>query len=96
MPVPIAGQHDGLNRDKGSGDQLAAQYRAHGINMLSERATHEPGGTGIVLYRYIWSRSRPPSTPPSPAERAPASRAAANQKASLAAALRASSAAAFA
>jgi len=45
--VPIAWPHDGLNRDKGSGDQLAAQYRAHGINMLPEHATHERGGTGV-------------------------------------------------
>src|SRR6267154_57425 len=45
--VPIAWPHDGLNRDKGSGDQLAAQYRAHGIAMLPEHATHEQGGTGV-------------------------------------------------
>lgn len=45
--VPIAWPHDGLNRDKGSGDQLAAQYRSHGLNMLHEHATHEEGGTGV-------------------------------------------------
>ena len=45
--VPIAWPHDGLNRDKGSGDQLAAQYRAHGINMLPAHATHQEGGTGV-------------------------------------------------
>ena len=45
--VPIAWPHDGLNRDKGSGDQLAAQYRAHGLNMLHAHATHEAGGSGV-------------------------------------------------
>lgn len=45
--VPIAWPHDGLNRDKGSGEQLAAQYRANGLNMLAERATHEEGGNGV-------------------------------------------------
>lgn len=45
--IPTAWPHDGLNRDKGSGDQLAAQYRAHGLTMLSEHATHEEGGTGV-------------------------------------------------
>ena len=45
--VPIAWPHDGLNRDKGSGDQLAAQYRAHSLNMLHAHATHEAGGSGV-------------------------------------------------
>jgi hypothetical protein len=39
--------HDGLQHDKGSGNELANQYRHHGLNMLSEHASHEAGGMGI-------------------------------------------------
>lgn len=53
--VPVAWPHDGLQHDKGSGEQLAAQYRVAGLNMLKERATHPPakgepegsGGNGV-------------------------------------------------
>lgn len=46
--LPIAWPHDGLQHDKGSGLQLAAQYRAQGLDeMLPEHATHEDGGNGI-------------------------------------------------
>ncbi len=45
--VPVAWPHDGLQHDKGSGDQLAAQYRQAGLNMLPERATFEDGGNGV-------------------------------------------------
>lgn len=45
--IPIAWPHDGLQHDKGSGDQLAGQYRSHGLNMLPEHATHEEGGFGL-------------------------------------------------
>ncbi len=45
--IPIAWPHDGLQHDKGSGDQLAHQYRSHGLNMLPEHATHEEGGNGV-------------------------------------------------
>jgi hypothetical protein len=45
--VPVAWPHDGFARDKGSGDQIAALYRANGINMLPEHATHEAGGYGV-------------------------------------------------
>lgn len=45
--IPVAWPHDGLQHDKGSGEQLAAQYRAQGLNMLHERATHEDGGNGV-------------------------------------------------
>lgn len=38
--------HDGLQHDKGSGDQLAEQYKKNGLNMLPEKATHEAGGFG--------------------------------------------------
>ena len=39
--------HDGLQHDKGSGDTLAAQYRAQGLNMLRGHATHSDGGYGL-------------------------------------------------
>jgi len=45
--IPIAWPHDGLERDKQSGETLAAQYRSHGLNMLEERATHEDGSNGV-------------------------------------------------
>ena len=36
--VPMAWPHDGLQHEKGSGFQLAEQYRNHGLNMLHEMA----------------------------------------------------------
>lgn len=45
--IPVAWPHDGLQHDKGSGEQLAAQYRAQGLNMLDERATFEDGSNGV-------------------------------------------------
>lgn len=45
--IPCAWPHDGLQHDKGSGLQLAEQYRSHGLNMLAEHATHEEGGFGL-------------------------------------------------
>lgn len=45
--VPVAWPHDGLQRDKGSGEQLAAQYKAQGLNMLKDRATFEDGSNGV-------------------------------------------------
>lgn len=39
--------HDGLQHDKGSGEQLAAQYRAQGLEVLPERATFEDGSNGV-------------------------------------------------
>lgn len=44
---PIAWPHDGLQHDKGSGEPLANQYRAHGLNMLPEKAEWEDGGYGF-------------------------------------------------
>ena len=40
--IPVAWPHDGLQHDKGSGEQLAEQYRKHGANMLKHKATHAP------------------------------------------------------
>jgi hypothetical protein len=53
--IPVAWPHDGLQHDKGSGEQLAEQYRAYGVNMLKDKATHPPapgepegsGGNGV-------------------------------------------------
>lgn len=45
--IPVAWPHDGLQHDKGSGEQLAEQYRRAGLNMLPERATFEDGGNGV-------------------------------------------------
>lgn len=38
--IPVAWPHDGLQHDKGSGEQLAEQYRNAGVNMLYERAQY--------------------------------------------------------
>lgn len=45
--IPVAWPHDGLQHDKGSGDQLAKLYRDQGLNMLQERATWPDGGNGV-------------------------------------------------
>jgi len=45
--VPTAWPHDGLQHDKGSGEELASQYRGHGLKMLPERATFPDGGNGV-------------------------------------------------
>lgn len=45
--IPCAWPHDGLQHDKGSGEALAAQYGAQGLEMLPERATFEDGGNGV-------------------------------------------------
>ncbi|TWA34637.1 terminase family protein [Sinorhizobium medicae] len=45
--LPWAWPHDGLQHDKGSGEQLAAQYRAQGLALLPERATFDDGTNGV-------------------------------------------------
>lgn len=45
--IPVAWPHDGLQHDKGSGEQLAEQYRAQGLNLTTERATFEDGTNGV-------------------------------------------------
>lgn len=45
--IPVAWPHDGLQHDKGSGLQLAEQYRAEGVAMLKERATFDDGTNGV-------------------------------------------------
>lgn len=45
--IPVAFPHDGLQHDKGSGEQLAEQFRKAGVNMLPNRATFEDGTNGV-------------------------------------------------
>ena len=45
--MPWAWPHDGLQHDKGSGEQLAKQYADQGLLMLPERATFEDGSNGV-------------------------------------------------
>lgn len=45
--LPWAWPHDGLQHDKGSGEQLAKQYRDQGLRMLAQRATFEDGSFGV-------------------------------------------------
>lgn len=45
--LPIAWPHDGLQHDKGSGEQLAAQYKKTGLQMMPERATFPDGTNGV-------------------------------------------------
>lgn len=45
--LPWAWPHDGLQHDKGSGEQLAHQYKAQGMAMLPQRATFEDGSFGV-------------------------------------------------
>ena len=45
--MPWAWPHDGLQHDKGSGVQLAEQYRDQGLNLTAEKATFEDGSNGV-------------------------------------------------
>ena len=45
--LPWAWPHDGLQHDKGSGEQLAKQYRDQHLKTLPERATFEDGTNGV-------------------------------------------------
>lgn len=45
--LPWAWPHDGLAHDKGSGLQLADQYREQKLNVLPERATFDDGSNGV-------------------------------------------------
>lgn len=45
--LPWSWPHDGLQHDKGSGEQLAEQYRQQALNLLPERATFEDGTNGV-------------------------------------------------
>ena len=45
--IPVSWPHDGLQHDKGSGEQLAQQYRDQGLNLTPERATFDDGTNGV-------------------------------------------------
>ena len=45
--IPVAWPHDGLQHDKGSGQQIAKQYEDQGLKMLANRATFEDGTNGV-------------------------------------------------
>lgn len=45
--LPWSWPHDGLQHDKGSGEQLAKQYQAQGLHMMPQRATFEDGSNGV-------------------------------------------------
>jgi phage terminase large subunit-like protein len=45
--LPWAWPHDGLQHDKGSGVQLAEQYRQNGLNLFKVRATFPDGSYGF-------------------------------------------------
>lgn len=40
--IPWAWPHDGLQHDKGSGEEIADQFRKQGLDMLPNKATHPP------------------------------------------------------
>lgn len=44
--IPNAWPHDG-NNDTAAGGALSKQYKAHGLKMLDEHATHESGGNSV-------------------------------------------------
>lgn len=45
--LPFAWPHDGLQHDKGSGEQLAQQYKKAGLQMMPDRATFPDGTNGV-------------------------------------------------
>lgn len=47
--VPVAWPHDGLQHEKGGGEELATQYRNEGFRMLADHATWPEGGNGVEV-----------------------------------------------
>jgi len=47
LKIPVAWPHDGLQHDKGSGIQLAQQYREQGLEMLPEHAKFADDSNGV-------------------------------------------------
>lgn len=45
--LPWSWPRDGLQRDKGSGEPLARQYKAHGLKMLQDWAQFDDGSVGV-------------------------------------------------
>lgn len=60
--VKVAWPHDGNNRDRGSGDQLAPMYKKEGLDMLPSHATFAKGGysteAGIIELQTRMSSGR--------------------------------------
>jgi phage terminase large subunit-like protein len=60
--VPVAWPHDGINREKGSGEELANQYRKTGLVMLHEHAKFPDGsisteaGVAEMQQRFVSGR----------------------------------------
>jgi hypothetical protein len=59
--IPCAWPHDGLERDKGSGEVVKNQYRKHGLRMLKDHATHPDQDKGnhvepALTEMYEWMR----------------------------------------
>lgn len=46
-PLRWSWPHDGLNTDKGAGEQLAKAYKVAGIKMLPEKATFDDGSNSV-------------------------------------------------
>ena len=44
--IPVIGPHDGMNEEKSSGQKIAEQYKAEGVNMLPFTACYEDGVYG--------------------------------------------------
>lgn len=45
--VPVAWPHDGLQHEKGGGQQLKVQYSSAGFDMMGAHATHPEGGLSV-------------------------------------------------
>lgn len=45
--APVAWPHDGLQHEKGGGEELRSRYQKEGFNMLPEMATHPGGGNSV-------------------------------------------------
>jgi hypothetical protein len=45
--LPWAWPHDGMQHDKGSGEQLAKQYKKAGLRMIADRAQFTDGSNGL-------------------------------------------------
>jgi phage terminase large subunit-like protein len=45
--IPCAWPHDGLQTDRVSAQTIAGHYKAEGVAMLGEHATHKDGGIGV-------------------------------------------------
>ena len=56
--IPCAWPHDGLQHDKGSGNELASHYKKLGLKMLDEHATHAGAWASRQASPRYWSACR--------------------------------------